>query len=75
MEQSAIGGGSDLMISLMPFIVIWAIFIFAYLGMRKRKGISILTHLIGTFPAWGIFYLIWVASLTDTAVKEKLGLK
>jgi hypothetical protein len=41
-----------------------------YIGRRKGKGLG---HVIvGTFPLWGGPYLLWLASLTDGDVLDRL---
>lgn len=65
-------GGDDFIIQLMPILLIWLILgpLAWYVG--RRKGIGITMRLIGSFPIWAGFFLIYWASLTDKTVLDRL---
>jgi hypothetical protein len=72
MKLDNVSGG--LIAALLPLIVVWIIFLFIFNGVRKRKGISFKKYFLRMFPIWGSIYMVWLASLTDIEVKERLGL-
>ena len=64
----------DILVSFAPIIVLWVIMGAIFLSIARRKGVSTGSVIIGSFPIWGYFYGVWLASLTDTEVKERLGI-
>jgi hypothetical protein len=64
---------SDFIVQLVPLFLLWIVCVVVgfYIGRRKGKGLG--RVIIGTFPLWGGLYLIWLASLTDKDVLERLA--
>ena len=58
---------------LFSFLWLWGVtLIFGYF-IARRKGKGTLAIIVGTFPFWGFFVVIWWASLTDKDVLERLS--
>ena len=66
-------GSSDWLIQLVPLLVVWIVLLVFGLWIGKRKGSSVGRVIVGTIPIWGGVYLLWLASLTDKDVLERLA--
>jgi hypothetical protein len=66
-------GGGDFLIQLIPIVLVWLIALPIVWRMARRKGVRMLSAVVGTFPLWmGIVALYW-ASLTDKDVLDRLA--
>ena len=63
----------DFWIQLVPLALVWIILAVFCVPISRRKGVSAGWIVIGTFPVWGGLYLLWLASLTDKVVLERLA--
>ena len=60
--------------SLVPLLIMGIIIGLICRAIGKRKGKSPSTcFLMGMIPAFGLYYLIWLCSLTEAAVIERLN--
>ena len=67
------GGGSDLLIQLVPPMIFWLIFLIVAIPVARRKGISALGMVLGCIPfVIGLAAIYW-ASLTDKDIIEPLN--
>lgn len=59
--------------AFMPLIIMFAIFYWSLIKpLTKRKGKSRWLELLVLMPGVNLIYIIWLASLTDKAILEKV---
>ena len=64
--------GADFLIQLIPLFTMWIIFAIPAYWIAKRKGVSKMGFAFGIFPLWAWMFAIWLVSLTDKVVLERL---
>jgi hypothetical protein len=58
---------------LLGYLLIWSVFAIFLLAIAHRKGRSRWVAIIGFVPMVGAFYALWLVSLTDKAVLDRIN--
>ena len=67
------GRSIDFFIQLVPLLLVWIVLAIVGFYIGRRKGKSLGRVVIGTFPLWAGIYVLWLASLTDKDVLDRLA--
>jgi hypothetical protein len=54
-------------------IILWAVLFGFAVPMSRRKGCNLGYALLGTIPFWGALYLLWLASLPDKDLIDRIA--